>query len=362
MFPKWFIRPGHSEYRDFWVMKGIEKSYPVSFRLLDDPLSAAVANISYALDSATYKLPLTRPVTLTRSWRELRRAVILPRRYLREVEADVIMTRLLFPMNRVDVPIVLEADFFPFGPAKVRRDIAKFLYIPRELIERSARVRVTHALSLQAFRRLYPEFADKGVVIPHYYPHAEAIAEDAVERKFARFGSPTVKVLFVGNLARLKGLPELVAAYTKLKQRHPGLELTVVSRFDDGSVKLPPEIQPRANIPHAEVYRLMAEAHVFAMPSKQEATGAVYWEAMGQGCALLVPDVSPQRELLGPFGMTADPTSAEDITRTLETMIDQPAVCLQRALRGRETFLAEYHHSVVARKYYELFTSVAGRN
>lgn len=354
MFPKYFIAPGHSEYRDFWVMKKLEDSYPLKFHLLDAHVATVIANATYAWESVMYKSRFTRGLVLSRFWRGVRRAAVVPQRYWAKVQADVILTRSSVPINKVDLPIVFEADFYPYGIPSVKEEVRKLLYVPRWIIERCAFVSVRHDLSAKTFKALFPDFAHKAVVIPHYLPYLEALPEESIIQKFnATRGA--VKMLFVGNLAKLKGLVELVQAYTMLREKHVDIEFTVVSRFDDGPVELPAEVKKLSNIPHREVYRLMAESHIFAMPANKEATGAVYWEAMANGCAILGPDISPQKELFGEFGLTADPLSPEDIAQALGEMADDRDFCLSCALKARKTFLERYHHSVVARKYFELF-------
>ncbi|MDA2923055.1 glycosyltransferase family 4 protein [Acidobacteria bacterium AH-259-L09] len=285
----------------------------------------------------------------------MRHSIFLSQQYLNKAKPDLLLTMLYFPLNRVNVPIVFEWDFFPYGPAYIQEEMRRRLYIPNWMIERSSHVIVRHELSLNTFKVLFPEFSDKGVVIPPYLPDLETLPEERVYEKFREFRHPKVRLLFVGNLARCKGLTELVEAYGMLKEMHREIELTVVSRFQDGIVELPPDVRTFSNLSQTEVYKLMGESHIFALPSKQEATGNVLWEALANGCAILSPALSPQKELFGQFGLTADPTSSEDLAEALEQMINDRDFCLACALKARSTFLENYHRSIVERKYYEVF-------
>jgi len=256
---------------------------------------------------------------------------------------------------------MFEMDFFVFGIASVREEVRQLLYVPEFIIKRCTIVSIRHPLSLKAFKERFPGYADKAFLVPHYLPFLEPLEEYRILEKFKGFGKPVVRLLFVGNLSRLKGLPELLKAYSIVKKDFPNLEFVVVSDFRDGPVAIPPEVKVLTNLHQTEVYRLMEETHIFAMPTKMEAIGRVFWEAMAKGCAILLPDVSPQRELFGEYGAVADPTSPYAIAEALLWMLQNPEECQRRALAGRQEFVEKYHHSIVERTYLQLFQEALRR-
>ena len=352
---EWWVGKRNTDYVNFKRIQEMEKSYPVSLKLSRSLLAGLMGNVEYAMDSLAYKSRIFRGLGFTRPWRVFRRSVVLPQAYLDRIKADVVHTNLYFPVNKIKVPIVIEFDFNVHGIPSEHEELRKTLYVPRWIIERSAVVCVRHEPSLDAFKRLYPEFAHKGVVMPHYHPHLEAVAEEKIYEKFQGLDHQKMRLLYVGNQARFKGLPELVEAYKMVKEEHDDLEFTVVSRFQGGEVPLPPEVKRLSNLPSSEVYRLMADSHIMALPSRREATGNVFWEAMANGCVILGPDMSPQREIFGEFGVVADPTSPEEIAKSLERLLRDREFSLACALKARSTFLEKYHHSIVAKRYYEVY-------
>ena len=358
---EWWVGKRNTDYVNFKRIQELENSYPVSLKLSSSVLAGIMGNIEYAMDSIFYKTRILRKLLRTRFWRVFRRSVILPQAYLDSIKADVVHTNLYFPINRIKVPIVVEFDFNLHGMISEHEELEKLLYVPRWVIERSAVVCVRHEPSLEAFKRLYPEFAHKGVVMPHYHPNLEAVDEEKIHEKFRKSENAKVKLLYVGNQARYKGLPELVEAFKLVKEENDSLELTVVSRFQGGEVPLPPDVKTYSNLPSSEVYRLMSDSHIFALPSKREATGNVYWEAMASGCAIVAPDVSPQRELFGEFGLVADPTSAIDIARAIEGLLKDRTYSLKCAINARNSFLQKYHHSIVAQRYFEVYQRAVER-
>lgn len=346
----------NSDIRQYSLVKDLlESRYRVELVPCDSWLVMLQANVTYALAVALWRTRLPASSGLwAKIWHHLRRAIWLPNSVVRRARADIIYSIYLFPINRQEIPIALEVDFNPWGIPAMRRLVDRLRYNPRWIVERSSVLLVRHELSREALQTTFPDQLAKAVIVPPPLPGCEAMPEEKVLEKFATFGKPSVKVLFVGNQPVTKGLPELVLAYQRLKERYP-IELTVVTRFTEGTVDVPPEVRVLSDLPQQEVYRLMGESHIFAMPTKRDSHGRVFWEAMANGCALVSPCFSPHSELFGEFGASADPTSATDVARALEELIARPAVCQQRALQGRKAFLERYHHSVAARAYHQAF-------
>jgi glycosyltransferase involved in cell wall biosynthesis len=103
----------------------------------------------------------------------------------------------------------------------------------------------------------------------------------------------------------------------------------------------------------------MSNAHIFAMPTRRDAEPLVFWEAMANGCALLVPNTSPHREFFGDFAQCVQPDNVDEISAAVGRFIDEVEFARGCASRGRQTFIERFHHSVVGKQYWELFRKVA---
>jgi glycosyltransferase involved in cell wall biosynthesis len=354
LFLKHFVGKRNTDYRYSFDLAALEQVYPLKFHMLEAFMPTIVGNMKYALGSILFRIPIFRTLCYSEFWAEYRRTLRLPKSVLKCV--DVIYTNHFFPLQTTDKPVVLEADFFAYGcTAADREKIARLLYIPSWMIRRSKFVIVRHELSLKTFRSLYPDFSEKGVVIPaHYMPYLEPIPELSLSAKFRK--RDPVKFIFVGNDAIRKGLSELVQAYevlpTNIKKR---IEITVISNFNDGFVKIPGEFKVLSGLPRSDVLMLMQQAHVFAMPTKRDAFGKAFIEALASGCAIICPDTSPQKELFGPFGVTVDPKSPNAIAYGMQRMVDDWDYCELCAFKAWNTFLEKYHHSVIGEQYWDIF-------
>lgn len=362
LFLRRFVAPRNSDWRHFFALKQLEREIPVTLDMCDAVLPTISGNVAYAAESLLHRIKPGRAIVSSRAWRGgPKRAVVLPKRYAARRKADVLLSNTLVPVNRQDVPLIFEYDFFHFGTPDWKPKIARELYIPEWVVERAARVRVQYEHSLAAFREQFPDHADKGVMIPHYLPHLEAIGEDDFRRKLDAFAKPDVHVLYVANQAHTKNLPVLLDAWVRASKSHPEIKLTVVSRFSEGPIDIPLGVEVHRDVPVAEVYRLMRRTHVYAMPTMREPTGATFFEAMANGCALIVPDVLPQKDLFGEFGPVAPPRDPAAWAAALVDLASDPTRVEKLARAARERFLAKYHHTNIARGYLALFRETAGR-
>lgn len=349
-----FLGRRGSDYLNYKRLKELEQVFPLTLRLCDGPLPVVLGNILHVADALWGRAERRFGLTMPSWWSTLRRLIVVPQRAIGS-QTDVIFTNFLIPVNRLTVPIILDWDFFVYGPPDEQNRVRQWLHMPAWVIRRATLVAVRHELSRAAFAAKYPQDAEKAVIVPFYLPWLEPLPEEHVIRKFRGPNDGEVHLLFVGNEARRKGLPNLVKAYRRLRQAGRRVRLTVNSEFRDGPVALPTDTIVHSCQRAQDVYALMADAHIFAMPTRSEAVGVVFWEAMANGCALLVPHRSPQRELFGEHSLTAHPDDVEAITAALERFLDDGEFALSCALHARRTFVQRFHHSVVGSQYWNLF-------
>ncbi len=340
-------------------LKELERVYPLTLHLCEAPLPIVLGNALHAADAIWDRFERRFNLSMPGWWSSLRRMVVFPK--TGSYRSDVIFTNFLIPVNRVTIPMILEADFLIYGPPDEQDFVRRRLHVPAWFIRRVTLVVVRHELSRAAFAAKYPSDAKKAIVIPFYLPWVEPTPEENVIQKFRRFPNGEVQLLFVGNDARRKGLPSLLKGFCRLRDAGRRVHLTIVSQFSDGLVALPPEVSVFADLRPHDVYALMANAHIFAMPTRREAEGVVFWEAMANGCALLVPNTSPQREFFGEFAQCVPPDDVDAITAALGRFIDEVEFARSCALLGRQTFVERFHHSIVGKQYWELFQRAVDR-
>ncbi len=150
------------------------------------------------------------------------------------------------------------------------------------------------AVSREAERALAGIFPSTCRVIPNGVDTAR-FSPEITERS----GPQTV--LFVGRPDPRKGLDVLLAAFTRLRTRVPGVRLRLggVSRDALGSVREMSGVEPLGYVAPEDMPSLFASADVVCAPSLgSESQGIVLLEAMASGKATVCFDIPGYREVV----------------------------------------------------------------
>ncbi|MDR3765269.1 MAG: glycosyltransferase family 4 protein [Acidobacteriota bacterium] len=276
-------------------------------------------------------------------------------------QCQVVFSHTSFPANTGPLPVVWQNSLldpemqlaYGISAEALRSESAHKL----PFFERAAVVQVSSENEARRLERQFPALKGKFQYVPFFQPGVCAVEEDAVRHKQADGGR--LRVLFVGNEARRKGLDRLLEAWRRLpaavRQR---VELTCVTQFVDGPVEIPRDglVRVYSGIAHVQVMELMATAHVFAMPSRFESYGFVYVEAMACGTIPVVPNWEVQRELVdeGCAGCITNGESAE-LSGLLQRLVEEPETRMRLALAARKRFCERYAPEVVAQRYRQVF-------
>ena len=163
-----------------------------------------------------------------------------------------------------------------------------------------------------------------------------------------------LRVLFVGRLVPVKGVPMLLDAIARVAARHPvHLDIIGDGPLRDGlearsrSLGLAPIVTFHGAQALPAVAKAMRDAHVFCLPSVRESGGAVLLEAMASARPVIAIDFGGPAEIvdadvgaaLAPAGVVA---VTDALVRTLEDVIADPVAWRQRGLAGRARAEALY--------------------
>jgi len=181
-----------------------------------------------------------------------------------------------------------------------------------------------------------------------------------------------LNVLFVGRLDPRKGVPVLLDALPRLRQRVPEARLVIV-----GDSFLRPWFARAASgregehvrfvgaVPPAELPGYYAAAHVVVSPAlRNESFGIVLLEAMASGKPIVASDIPGYRAVIddGADGLLVPPGDADALAACLADLLRDPARRLRLAAQGRTKAEAFGWDRVTARldQYYQEI--LAGRS
>lgn len=147
-------------------------------------------------------------------------------------------------------------------------------------------------------------------------------------------------VLYVGSLSKRKNLDSMLKVAVRLAEQR-GLRFVfiggITSTFKDSVLDIPPAVRDKLSfLGQVDDWQRLREhyrsATCFFFPSLYESSGLPPIEAMGCGCPVVAASIPALRERCGPAALYCDPTSVEDMTRTLERLLDDTQ--LQATLRA----------------------------
>ena len=189
--------------------------------------------------------------------------------------------------------------------------------------------------------------------------------------------SPESKVIiFIGRIARDKGVFELVGAFEKLIQLGYDVDLVMVGPFDQhrggkaSSTVL--DIQRNSRI-HLVGYtetpeRYLAIADIFCLPSYREGFGSVVIEAAAMsvptvGTSIVGLEDAVEKDLTG---LLVPPKNEHELKMALQRMLDSPETVSNMGERAKRRCLKHFGADTInhaqAREYNRLLTQYRDRN
>lgn len=142
-------------------------------------------------------------------------------------------------------------------------------------------------------------------------------------------------IVTASRLIPRKNIDLLIEAFRQFSVSAPEARLIIVGdgqerqRLENAAqaIDAGERIEFTGNVPHREVLKTMARAHLFVLPSVREALGAVWFEAM----AMRVPVVGVRGEGIADYvtngqdGFLVPPNDVESIVTIMRAMYEQPS-------------------------------------
>ncbi|MCD5029392.1 glycosyltransferase family 4 protein [Enterococcus asini] len=163
------------------------------------------------------------------------------------------------------------------------------------------------------------------------------------------------RLLFIGRDFYRKGGNQVVAAFRLLQQKLPDSELYIL-----GPTKLPKQYQGKnifflGDVPREKIENYFALCDIFCMPSRFEAYGLVFIEALSRGlpCIGLNKFEMPYFIEEGVTGyLLTEQASVGDLAERMQTLLENEAIFAHVASR-KEQYVAEYAWDAVASRVLE---------
>ncbi|MEM9579113.1 MAG: glycosyltransferase family 4 protein [Pseudomonadota bacterium] len=158
-------------------------------------------------------------------------------------------------------------------------------------------------------------------------------------------GTRGKRLLFVGRLAAVKGVPVLLEALREVQKTHPDTALTLIGDGPERAALQARAEQMTLTTPvtfagyksQSEVAEALAEADIFVLPSFAEGVPVVLMEAMAASVPVITSQIAGIPELVtdGIHGRLVFPGDTASLSRAIEALLDTPEMAQEMGVAGR---------------------------
>lgn len=165
---------------------------------------------------------------------------------------------------------------------------------------------------------------------------------------------PYRRILFVGTDFALKGGDLLVEAYHILKQRMPGVRLTMVG-VDEKPQCVTDDIEFCGRVKFEEVGRLMRSSDLFCLPTRFDAYCIAVIEALANGLPVVTRNVFELPSFVeeGVTGEFITNDDAEYLALQMEKVLNNPSY-KEAVVARHDRYISEYSWETVCRRMIDI--------
>lgn len=231
-----------------------------------------------------------------------------------------------------------------------RLGVAHDLYHPR-----AARITVPSRFAI----RLHTELG-----VPEEKLRLVRIGFETPELPPPRPDDGTCRFTLVGHHFWRKGGKAVLAAFARLRKRHPEARLTIVSHVDLAPLGLDlTGVTVIPALPREAIYReIYPHTDVYLLPSLAEGYGMSVVEAMSFGLPVIASDLNALPELVrhGETGLLTPPDDPEALFTAMRELMEDAGLRRRMGEAGRAAFLAEHALEVTNRALRSVYEEALG--
>jgi glycosyltransferase involved in cell wall biosynthesis len=178
------------------------------------------------------------------------------------------------------------------------------------------------------------------------------------------------RIIYVGRMAKIKGVHILIDAMREVVQDNPDWSLWLVGGVFDQPRSffenyLTPDTKDRVEflgaVPNDELPAILNQAGIFVMPTLRDGFEIALMEAMASGIPCVTTSAFERVNLYGGFAEMVPPERPRLLGQKLAYMIEHyPDYTIKSEVQRRVNRAGEFNWAAIAERYETLFRRVAG--
>ncbi len=187
---------------------------------------------------------------------------------------------------------------------------------------------------------------------------------------------PQQQILYLGGMARIRGLVEVVEAFALVAKKHPEWELDLVgssrpASFEDElrdlarGLGIDARVKFTAWVPYEEKERLSCQASIGVItylphPNNTSCLPNKLFDYMLVGLPVIASNFPLYRAVVEPSqcGLLVDPTRPQEIAQAMEYLIEHPQEAQQMGENGRRAVRDKYNWEAESQKLLHIYDTV----
>jgi glycosyltransferase involved in cell wall biosynthesis len=273
-----------------------------------------------------------------------------------------------FSFRNIDLMVLLISNLFGFRVIGTIHDVNSFEGKSKKWIERLClkfiNVNIVHnQTSLDALLNKHPQLLSRSRIVPHgnYLPFVKPVGS------LGRNGSQ-LKLLFFGQIKKVKGLGVLLEAMNILTKRNVDVQLRIAGRpwkddpqeYTDQILKFnlgEKVLTDFRYIDDSEVEALYAECDLVVLPYKEIYQSGVLLLSMSYGKPIICSNLPAFGEIIshGKNGYLFDVGSSTDLANQIQQIAKNKFSLLQVAREATKTIETEYNWEDIGIKMKKIY-------
>lgn len=170
-------------------------------------------------------------------------------------------------------------------------------------------------------------------------------------------------ILFVGVDWQRKGGPDLLSAFSSVRDRIPDAHATIVSAYAPASSEWPPGVTFTGKVPLSGIAEYFEHADIFCLPTYVEPFGIVFIEAMAYGLPIISTRVGALPDLVevDKNGYLIEPGQTQELSEYLLTLLTNDRIFAAMSHESRSRYDTLFNWATIFANIRNLIdTSITG--